>query len=319
MSRPKRIVVALGGNAITPPDSIGDVPSQFARTREVSVPLADAIQAGHQLVLTHGNGPQVGNILRRVELASKEVYTIDLGLCVADSEAGMGYMICQCMSNELSRRGVDIPACTVVTTVLVDADDPAFDNPTKPIGTFYTKREAEQHKTKDGWSMVEVPGVGYRRIVPSPRPKAIQELDQIRALVRAGGLVVCAGGGGIPVVFRPGWGHEGVEAVIDKDLTAAMLAVGVEADMLTIITDVERVCLNFGKPDETAFDSITVAQARRYLDEGQFPPGSMGPKIEAAINFLRDSDKPDAGVLITSIHTFGEALAGRTGTRIVRD
>jgi len=314
-----RIVVALGGNALCPAGSAGNIPQQFARTRETVVPLADLIEHGHQLLITHGNGPQVGNILRRVEIASKEVYPIDLGLCVADSQAGMGYMICQCLTNEFRKRGRDVQGCTIVTTVLVDRDDPAFADPTKPIGPFLSAEEAERHRREEGWHLIEVPGRGMRRVVPSPRPLQIKELDLIRQLYDSGRQVVAVGGGGIPVIDKPGGGYEGVEAVIDKDLSAALLALGVEADLLAVLTDQPCVYADFGKPSQQALTRLTVSEARRLLEAGQFPPGSMGPKIQAAIDFLEGSPKPNARAVITSTGAVVEAIEQGAGTWIERD
>lgn len=319
MNAPRRIVVALGGNAISPPGRENDIAAQFAHTRETAVQLVDILADGHRLIITHGNGPQVGKILRRVEIAAHEVYPIDLGLCVADSQAGMGYMICQCLTNELLKRKLNARACTLVTTVLVDANDPALDNPAKPIGSFHSPEKARVHQDRDGWIMKEFPGRGFRRVVPSPRPLAIQELPQIKCLFDAGELIVAVGGGGIPVVRRPDATLEGIEAVIDKDLSAALLAVGLDADTLAIVTNVDQVCLNFGQQDETPLQRLTLAQARKHLADGQFPPGSMGPKIEAAINFLQASPHPDPSVIVVSIEGLGRALAGQTGTRVMRN
>jgi carbamate kinase len=314
-----RTVVALGGNALCPAGSAGNIPEQFARTRETVVHLADLAERGHRLLITHGNGPQVGNILRRVEIASNEVYPIDLGLCVADSQAGMGYMICQCLINEFRKRGRERSACTIVTTVLVNREDPAFANPTKPIGPYLSAEEAERHRRNDDWHIIEVPGRGMRRLVPSPQPLAIQELDLIKQLYEAGQHVVAVGGGGIPVIDRPGWGYEGVEAVIDKDLSAALLALGIEADLLAILTDEPCVYADFGKPTQRALDRLCVAEAKRLLAAGEFPPGSMGPKIQAAVEFLEASPKPDARVVIASSDAAAEAIERRTGTWIVSD
>jgi len=224
MKESLRIVVALGGNALSDPTGPGSVAEQFARTRETSVPLCDLLEEGHRLLITHGNGPQVGSILRRVELSRHEVYPMDLGLCVADSQASMGYMICQCVTNELLRRRIDRHAIALVTTVQVDRNDPAFANPTKPIGSFCSPETASQHIERDGWQMIEVPGKGFRRVVPSPRPIAIKPLQPIRDLYDKGEILVVCGGGGIPIVWREGWGYEGVEAVIDKDLAAGSLS-----------------------------------------------------------------------------------------------
>ncbi len=318
MDKPLRMVVALGGNAIAPPDEEIDVAKQFARTRETSVALADLIERGHQLVITHGNGPQVGDILRRVELASDEVYRIDLGLCVADTQAGMGYMISQCLWNELLKRRHPRKVSTVVTTVLVERGDPAFARPTKPIGVYYSREEAEQHAREDGWTIVEHPKFGFRRVVPSPVPREILEIDVIRLLVEAGELIVCSGGGGIPVAWREGWGYEGVEAVVDKDLSGALLGVGIDADVLAIATTVEKVMLGDRTPQQRVVGRLRMGEARRLMAAGEFPPGTMGPKIEASIAFLEGSRRPEPRVLITAWNTLPAAVAGSTGTWIVR-
>lgn len=318
MSRSRKIVVALGGNAISGFGDKGDIPSQFGRSRETAVALAGLIEAGHRLLITHGNGPQVGNILRRVELSAHEVYPIDLGLCVADSQAGMGYMLCQCLQNEMLKRGREVRPATIITTVLFERADPHFTHPTKPIGIYYTAEQAERHRQDDGWVLREIPGRGFRRVVPSPAPKRIMELPLIRRLFDAGEVLVVAGGGGIPVVYSEGWGYEGLEAVIDKDLTAALLAVGVQADTLAILTDEEHVWLRYGRPDAKRLSRVTVAEAQRWLDAGEFPEGSMGPKVQAAINFVAESPREDAAAIITKTAKIGEALTGRTGTVFAR-
>jgi carbamate kinase len=317
MNTPLRIVVALGGNAISEPHR-RTIPEQFARSRETANALADAVEAGHRLLLTHGNGPQVGSILRRVELAIGEVYPIDLGLCVADSQSSMGYMIAQCMTNELAKRGVAKYGLTIVTTVLVNKEDPAFTNPSKPIGRFHPPERAEAHRREDGWKMVEIPGKGYRRVVASPKPQRIMELAQIRRLFDSGELLVASGGGGIPVVWTDGWGYEGVEAVIDKDLSAALLAIGVEADVLAILTDQDCVYDDFGTPDQKPLPELTVEKARRRIHAGQFPAGSMAPKIEAAVSFLEGASRPGAFALVTRFDRLIDGLAGRIGTRLIR-
>ncbi len=316
---PRQIVLALGGNAISSGLHGGNISDQFAQSRITAKFVADLICDGHHVLLTHGNGPQVGVILRRVELSRNEVYPIDLGLAVADSQAGMGYMICQCIRNEMAFREAPVNACTVITTVLVDRDDPAFGKPTKPIGEHYDRATIEQRIAEEGWQVVEVPGKGWRRVVPSPRPREIQELELIHHLFDEGRVVVCCGGGGIPVVQTGGWGEEGVEAVIDKDLTAALLAVGTDADTLAILTGVEQVCLNYGKADERALDVLTISEARAYLAAGEFPPGSMGPKIQACVDFLTKTTVPGAQAIITSIGACTAALAGQAGTRVVPD
>lgn len=315
----RRIVLALGGNAISSGEHGGNIADQFAQSRVTARYVADLICAGHHVLLTHGNGPQVGVILRRVELSRHEVYPIDLGLAVADSQAGMGYMICQCIRNEMHRRHAPVDACTIVTTVVVDENDPAFHHPTKPVGQFYDRATAEARARSDGWRIIEVPGKGHRRVVPSPIPRRIKELELIHHLFDEGRVVVCCGGGGIPVVENPAVGIEGIEAVIDKDLTSALLAVGTRANTLAILTGVEKVCLHYGRPHEKPLDVLTVSEARRYLDAGEFPPGSMGPKIRACVEYLEKTTEPDAQAIITNNEGCTAALAGLAGTRIVCD
>ncbi len=319
MTDSARIVVALGGNALSDPTRQGTIADQFARTRETAVALCDVMEAGHRILITHGNGPQVGSILRRVELSQHVVYPIDLGLCVADSQGGMGYMICQCMTNELMKRGIDLYAISLVTTVQVDLDDPAFAKPTKPIGSFYTADQAAAYQAEEGWQMIEVPGKGFRRVVPSPKPLAIKPIRPIRRLFDAGELVVACGGGGIPVVMRDGWGYEGLEAVVDKDLSAALLAVGLDADLLAIVTDQECVWENFGTAHQRRIECMTAAEAQACVDRGQFPAGSMGPKVQAAVNFVTQSTHANPSALITSDKALLDAIAGRAGSRFVRE
>ena len=314
MNESMKIVIALGGNAISDPAAQGTIAEQFARTRETATILADLIEDGHKPIVTHGNGPQVGSILRRVELASREVYPVDLGLCVADSQASMGYMIAQCVTNELAGRHIDRIASALVTTVRVDQQDPAFKNPTKPIGNYYTEEEARHHQEQDNWKLVEVAGKGFRRVVPSPKPQEIIELPLVRRLFDAGELLVVCGGGGIPVIWTEGWGYEGLEAVIDKDLTAALLARGLNADVLAILTEPDCVYDNWGTPDEQPLPELTLTEARRRLAAGEFPAGSMAPKIQAAVNFVENNPNPDARAVITSHQRLVDAMHGLTGT-----
>lgn len=314
----KLIVVALGGNAISPPRAEGNLNQQFNSARTSAARLADLIEAGYQPVITHGNGPQVGNVLRRVELAAHELYTLTLDICVADTQSGIGYMIGQCLMNELRKRGKDRVVSTIVTTVEVDPDDPAFASPSKPIGRFYAAEKAEEMRTQYGWQMVEDAGRGWRRVVPSPLPRSIVEIETIWRLVSQGELIIAAGGGGIPVARNSNGEWVGVEAIIDKDRTAALLAAKLHAELLVIATEVEQVAINFGKPDEKRLDRLTVSDARRYRAEGHFPAGSMGPKIESAIYFLMQSGRPDARVVICDLKQIAEAVAGKAGTTIVR-
>lgn len=309
----QRLVIALGGNAITLPAEEGNIAQQFAHTGECMRVIADVIQAGHPVILTHGNGPQVGNILRRSEIAAEHnVYPIPLELCVADTQGGMGYMISQCLQNELLSRGFDRRCATVITTVLVDSADVEFAHPSKPIGIFYHADEAQRHIERSDWKMVEIAGRGWRRVVPSPPPLEILELELIRRLADAGDLVVCCGGGGIPVTRQPGGGYRGVEAVIDKDRTAALLAAALRIDVLVILTAVPQVYVDFGTPRQRPLGTVDVREARALLAEGQFPSGSMGPKVEAAIEFL--VRHPGGRVLITDAAHLMAALSGGAGT-----
>jgi carbamate kinase len=312
-------VVALGGNAVSPPGKEGNIPDQFAATTAVCGPLADLICRGDQLVITHGNGPQVGNVMRRVEIAAEHnIYPLTLDIVVADTEAGMGYMICQCLMNELSARGRPQLCSTVVTTVRVDGDDPSLKNPSKPVGPFLTREQAERHARRDGWKIVEDSGRGWRRVVPSPIPREIVELPVLRKLVEAGEIVVAAGGGGIPVMRDGRGAYRGVEAVIDKDRTSALLATAINAQRLLILTNIDHVWRDYGKPTATPIGTMTSDQARALMAEGQFAPGSMLPKIQAAVDFLSASPEPTAQVLITSCERAADALVGKTGTRVVR-
>ncbi|MEM8681588.1 MAG: carbamate kinase, partial [Planctomycetota bacterium] len=282
-------VVALGGNAISVAGKEGNIEDQFEQTRRTAKSLVDAIEAGYRLVITHGNGPQVGNILRRVEIASHELYPIPLEVCVADTQAGMGYMIGQCLANEGTRRGHPLRTTTIVTSVRVDAADPAFENPTKPIGPQLSKADAETHVTRDGWQVIEVESGRYRRIVPSPRPTEILEIGTISALVERDEVVICCGGGGIPVLIEGGR-YRGAAAVVDKDRTSCLLALGLKVPRLVMLTDVDHVCVDFRKPTEQPLAHVTVAEARRLVAAGHFPAGSMQPKMEAAVDFVSRSE-----------------------------
>lgn len=306
-------VVAIGGNSLVKDKHHQTVPDQFAATQETSVHIADMVQQGWNVVITHGNGPQVGFILLRSELASDVLHTVPLDSCGADTQGALGYMIQQLLDNELLKRGVEVPVATVVTQVVVDANDPAFDNPTKPIGPFYDEERARLYEREQGWVVVEDAGRGWRRVVPSPAPREIVELEAIRTLLRSGFVVIGVGGGGIPVVRDAAGNLRGVEAVIDKDYASSLLASGIDADLLLISTAVEKVYLNYGQANQRPLDHLTVAEAKEYLREGHFPPGSMGPKIEAAIQFLEGGGQE---ALITSPENLLRAMKGETGTRI---
>jgi carbamate kinase len=314
----KRLVVALGGNAISAPGKVGTIDEQFAQVSETAEVLCDAIERGYQIVVTHGNGPQVGNILRRVELARSELYPIPLEVCVADTQAGMGYMIAQCLSNAMGRRNLTCDVTAIVTTVLVDPNDAAFNQPTKAIGPLLTAAQAELYRNNDGWILRDEGGGKYRRVVASPLPRKIIEMPAIEQLVEGKQIVVCCGGGGIPVAVDSLGRIRGVAAVIDKDRTTALLARHLAAPMLVILTAVEFACLNYGKPDEKRLEQITVDEAEASLQAGHFGAGSMRPKIEAAIDFIRNSPHSDAVAIIAHANKFADALDGKSGTRIVR-
>jgi len=310
----KVAVVAIGGNSLIKDKEHQTVPDQFATTRETCVHIASMIEQGWDVVITHGNGPQVGFVLLRSELASHVLHTVPLDSCGADTQGSIGYMIQQSLYNEFLKRGMKKRAVTVVTQVVVDKDDPAFQNPTKPIGPFYTEEEAKRLAAERGWIVKDDAGRGWRRVVPSPIPREIVEQEAIKALIEQGFVVIGVGGGGIPVVRQEDGSLRGVEAVIDKDYASSLLASGIGADLFLISTAVEKVALNYGKPNQVWLDRMTLAEAKRYLSEGHFPPGSMGPKIKAIVQFLEKGGKE---ALITSPENIERALAGETGTRIV--
>jgi len=308
----KVAVVAIGGNSLIKDKDHQTVPDQFAATRETCVHIADMIEQGWEVVITHGNGPQVGFILMRSELASRVLHTVPLDSCGADTQGAIGYMIQQSLGNEFQKRGVQKPIATVVTQVVVDKDDPAFENPTKPIGPFYDETRAKRYQDEEGWHIMDDAGRGWRRVVPSPIPMRIVEQEAIKALIGLGFVVIGVGGGGIPVVEEDG-SLRGVQAVIDKDYASGLLATGINADLFLISTAVEKVALNYGKPNQVDLDRMTLSEAKNYLQEGHFPPGSMGPKIKAVIKFLEEGGKE---ALITSPENLARALRGETGTRI---
>jgi len=310
----KTIVVALGGNAITREMEEGNITQQFANTRQSLVPIIELLRQGYHMVVTHGNGPQVGNALIRVEETRHLVPPLPLGIIVADLEGGMGYMIEQCLQNKMHDLGVERQVVTVLTQVLADPNDPSIKDPTKFVGPFFKPDQVAELEKQRGWAMREDKGRGWRRVVPSPMPIGIVEKDIIKQLVQQGIVVIAAGGGGIPVyIDHRGW-LEGIDGVIDKDLASAVLAREIEAQKLIIVTGVDKVALNFGTPEQTNLDVLTVSEAKKYLAEGQFPKGSMGPKIQAAINFIGDGGEE---VLITSIEKTEQALNGNAGTRII--
>jgi len=310
---PDMLVVALGGNAITRPGEPGTIPQQFAHTAETLAHLLPLFRSGHKLVLTHGNGPQIGNILIRVEEGERRVPPLPLDTCVADSQGGMGYMI-QRLATELFRQqGIRREVATVITQVLVDKNDPDFADPTKPIGSFHSAEEMERlRREKPHWQFREVGQGCFRRVVPSPRPLDILEKNAISELAEQGTVVIACGGGGIPVAWE-GDSLAGVEAVIDKDRASSLLASQIRAHKLVIVTSVDQVAIRYGQADEERLKIMDLAQARKYLAAGEFPPGSMGPKIEAAIDFL---EKGGEECIISSTERIAEAFAGNAGTRI---
>ena len=309
----ERIVVALGGNAL------GKSPEEQLRlVKETARPLADLVERGYELVIGHGNGPQVGMVNLAMEFSANKgggTPFMPFPECGAMTQGYIGYHLQQALQEELRRRGIDRPCATVVTQVVVDENDPGFQHPTKPVGSFYTKDEAERIAAEKGFTFVEDAGRGYRRVVPSPIPRRIVELPVIEQLVAAGDIVITVGGGGIPVAEGPE-GLHGVAAVIDKDRASALLAREVRADRLIILTAVDRVCVNFNKPDQRELAEMTLEDCARYIAEGQFAPGSMLPKVESCVDFVRGSANGTA--LITSLARAAEALEGRTGTVIRR-
>lgn len=310
----KTVVLAFGGNAIVRPGQKGTYEEQKANIQDTCRQVVDLVRAGYRLVITHGNGPQVGSILIKNELAKDVVPAMPLDVLVSNTQASIGYMIQQSLGYELQRAGLNIPVVSLVTQVVVDPGDPAFQNPTKPIGPFYTEEEARRLAAEKGYKVVEDSHRGWRRVVPSPQPLEIIEKEAIKALIHAGIIVVAAGGGGIPVVRRPDGSLGGVEAVIDKDRAARLLASEVGADVLFLLTEVEQVYLDFGRPSQRAVARLTVAEAKKYLAEGQFPPGSMGPKVEAAISFVEAGGEK---AIIGSLSQAAAAVSGKSGTAIV--
>ncbi len=310
-------VVAIGGNSLIQDSRFPDVSHQWDAVRTTASHVADMIEAGWTTVITHGNGPQVGFILRRNELAAPQVHPTPLDLIVADTQGSIGFMLQQTLNNEFHQRRIARQCITLVTQVRVETDDPAFKNPTKPIGSFMDEAQARSFE-QEGWQVMEDAGRGWRRVVASPEPVEIVEQAAIAQAVAMNWIVVAVGGGGIPVVRNAKGELRSVYAVIDKDRASSLLASAIGAHLFLVSTGVEKVSLNFNKPDQRDLDSLTVSEARRYLAEGQFGKGSMQPKIEACIRFLGQSAQPDAYALITNPENLARALAGETGTRIVR-
>jgi len=312
----KVAVVAIGGNSLIKDKNHQTVEDQYLAAKETTYHIADMIEQGWDIAIGHGNGPQVGFILRRSEIAHRVegMHEVPLDVCGADSQGAIGYSLQQTLQNELYKRKIKKPVATVITQVLVDKDDPAFTTPTKPIGGFMEEDEAQRRASELAWNVVEDAGRGWRRVVASPLPKEVVELESIKTLVDNGSVVITVGGGGIPVIDKGGGEYIGTAAVIDKDFASSLLAQNINADLLLISTAVEKVALNFGKPDQEWIDKMTMQEAKAYLDEGtHFAKGSMAPKIAAIIWFLETGGKQ---AIITDPENIGRALKGETGTWI---
>lgn len=313
---PGTALIAIGGNALLRGGLRATIDEQFVAARALAGPLRELIEQGWRLVITHGNGPQVGFILRRSDLVAQlapEIPRLDLDMCVADSQGSLGYILGLSLQSELQKAGRTDRVVTLLTHTLVDPADQAFEHPTKPIGSFYDESTAHRLAEENGWTVQEDSGRGWRRIVASPRPVRILEQDAVAGLVGSGFVVIAAGGGGIPVIEEPGGGYHGIEAVVDKDFTSAMLAADLQVDLLVITTGVAQVAVHFDLENQRYLGELPAAEARQFLADGEFPPGSMGPKIEAALQFL-DSGRP---AVVTSPDRLVDAVAGLTGTRLV--
>lgn len=314
MADRKLAVVAFGGNALLRPEDRGTQEEQIARAKQAARWLAEIVRYGYKLLVVHGNGPQVGNILVQAEEASTKIPPQTLDVCVAQTEGSIGFMLQQAMRNRLESIGLGGEVATVLTEVEVDVNDPAFKRPTKPIGPFFTRYRAEALERDLGWTMREDAGRGWRHVVPSPKPLRILNINTITHMLDTAAVVIAAGGGGIPVVKGRDGQWRGIEAVIDKDYASALLGANLEADVYIVLTGVPKVALDFGKPTQRFIERMTVAEAEKHMAEGQFPPGSMGPKIDSAIQFVKASGHQ---VLITDVEVLREALEGKNGTVIV--
>ncbi len=312
----KLALIAFGGNAMLASGEKGTAKEQYRNSKKAASLMVDIVKKGYELIIVHGNGPQVGNVLLQMEGSATTVPPFPLDVCDAMTEGSMGYMLEKAILNELRKQSIDKEVVTLLTQVIVDRDDKAFDNPTKPIGPFYNKFRAGQLVKENHWTMVEDAGRGFRRVVPSPRPIDIVPKRAIRAMVEKGIIVVAAGGGGIPVFLNSSGYVEGVEAVIDKDFASSLISKEAGVDLFIILTGVDRVVENFGKPDAVPLKVIDIEKAEKMLEDGQFPPGSMGPKISASIDYIKNGGSE---VLITSAEKLRAALIGRSGTRIVKD
>jgi carbamate kinase len=309
----KKAVIALGGNALIKDGQEGNIHEQFANTRTIVKSIVKIIKEGWDIVITHGNGPQVGAILLQNDLARDITPPMPLGICVAESEGLIGYMIQQCLSNALKSEKINKPVVTLITQVLVDITDPSFKNPSKPIGPFYDEEEVEEIK-EEGYQVKKYSD-GWRIVVPSPDPKSIVEGNIIKKMLDDDIIVIASGGGGMPVIEKEGWGLDGLEAVIDKDLASERLAEAINAELLLILTDVDKVYINYGASNQKALNKVTLNELKKYYQHGHFPPGEMGPKILAAIRFLEAGGKK---AIISDVEKGWEALNGKTGTHITK-
>ena len=313
----KFVVVAIGGNSLVKDNDRDSIQDQFEAVREIAANIADMVQDGTDVVVTHGNGPQVGFELRRSEIAHEVIgmSSVPLVNCVADTQGGIGYLVQQALTNEFINRGITKKVATVITQVEVSSDDPNFNNPTKPVGSFFTAEQAEELKqTYPEWTMIEDSGRGYRRVVPSPVPVDIVEKDVIKSLIESGFVVIAVGGGGIPVIKTADQTYEGIDAVIDKDFATSLLAEQIDAEALVITTGVPKVFVHFGTPEQKALDEVSVQEIKQYAEEGHFPKGSMLPKIEASLKFL---EKQGRRVIITNPESLQDAINKQAGTHII--
>lgn len=310
----KIAVIAFGGNAILPKEQKGLQKEQMNNAKKAASLMIHVVKKGYDLIIVHGNGPQVGNLLIQMEEAVNKIPPFTLEVCDAMTEGSMGFMLEQAIINELRKNSVDKEVATLITQVIVDRDDPAFEIPTKPVGPFYSPYRAQMLIREKKWTMREDAGRGFRKVVPSPKPIDIVPKRVLHDLVHSGKIVIAAGGGGIPTIINGRGLFQGVEAVIDKDYASSLIAREIKADLFVILTNVSRVSLNFGKPDEEPIPVMNVEEARKHYDEGQFPSGSMGPKIDASIDYINGGGKE---VLITSASHLKAALINRSGTRII--
>lgn len=312
--RRKIAVIAFGGNAILPTEQKGLQKEQMNNAKKAASLMIHVVKKGYDLIIVHGNGPQVGNLLIQMEEAVNKIPPFTLEVCDAMTEGSMGFMLEQAIINELRKNSVDKEVATLITQVVVDRNDSAFSTPTKPVGPFYSQYRAQMLMREKKWAMTEDAGRGFRKVVPSPKPIDIVPKRVLHDLVHSGKIVIAAGGGGIPVIINGRGLFQGVEAVIDKDYASSLIAREIKADLFVILTNVPRVSLNFGQPNETIIPVMSIREAKKHYDEGQFPPGSMGPKIDAAIEYIEGGGKE---VLITSASHLKAALINRSGTRII--